>query len=96
MAACHRAPNLRETASLAAAVLTFAAVATLVAPVLGGARPAIRFVELLPGIALELVLEPLGVLFALLASGLWIVSAVSGVIARPPGAAPPHGLRRRR
>ena len=79
VAACHRAPNLRETATLAAAVLTFAAVATLVGPVLDGERPAIRFVELMPGIALELVLEPLGLLFALIASGLWIVSAVYSI-----------------
>jgi multicomponent Na+:H+ antiporter subunit D len=79
VAACHRAPNLRETVSLAAAALTFASVATLVGPVLAGVRPAIRFEEMLPGIAIELVLEPLGLLFALLASGLWIVSAVYSI-----------------
>jgi multicomponent Na+:H+ antiporter subunit D len=79
VAACHRAPNLRETASLAAAGLTFAAVATLAGPVLDGARPSVRLEEILPGIALDLVLEPLGLLFALIASGLWIVSAVYSI-----------------
>jgi multicomponent Na+:H+ antiporter subunit D len=76
VAACHRWPNLREAVSLLTAGLLFLTVVALIAPVLDGERPSLRLHEILPGLALELALEPLGLLFALIASGLWLVSAV--------------------
>jgi multicomponent Na+:H+ antiporter subunit D len=79
IAALHRRPNLREAVSLAAAASLFVAVLSLCGPVLQGERPALRLGELLPGLAIALELEPLGLLFALVASGLWFVSAVYSI-----------------
>jgi len=53
----------------------FAVVASLLAPVLEGGRPALSLVEIFPGLAIHFELEPLGMLFALVASGLWIVTS---------------------
>jgi multicomponent Na+:H+ antiporter subunit D len=79
VAACHRRPNLREAVSLAAAAGLFACVAFLSADVLRGARPSFVAGEILPGFALAFELEPLGLLFALVASGLWFVSGVYSI-----------------
>jgi multicomponent Na+:H+ antiporter subunit D len=79
VALLDRRPNLREAASLAAAAALVAAVAALVPPVLAGERPALKVLELLPGIALALELEPLGLLFALVASSLWFVSTIYSI-----------------
>jgi len=79
IAAAHRRPNLREAVTLATAVLLFAAVASLLPAVLGGARPAVSLFEPLPGIALDFEVEPLGMLFALIASGLWIVNSIYSI-----------------
>lgn len=79
IAACHRRPNLREAVSLAAAAGLFACVGSLGGDVLRGARPALAAGEILPGFALAFELEPLGCLFALVASGLWFVSGVYSI-----------------
>jgi len=75
----HRWPNLREAATLASAAALFAAVVALIEPVLGGARPALKLAEVFPGIPIALELEPLGLLFALIASGLWFVSTIYSI-----------------
>jgi multicomponent Na+:H+ antiporter subunit D len=72
-------PNVREGVSLAAAAGTFLAIATLSADVLQGGRPALRLGEILPGLAIAFEVEPLGLLFALIASGLWLVSGVYSI-----------------
>jgi multicomponent Na+:H+ antiporter subunit D len=79
VAACGRAPNLREAVTLVAAPLLFLAVATLVDPVLAGARPSLRLFEIIPGLPITFAVEPLGLLFALVASSLWIASAVYSI-----------------
>jgi len=79
VALLDRRPNLREAASLAAAAALVAAVVSLAGPVLAGERPSLRLFELFPGLALALALEPLGLLFALVASGLWFVSAIYSI-----------------
>ena len=79
IAACHRRPNLREAVSLASAAGLFVCVASLGDEVLRGARPALVVGEILPGLALGFELEPLGLLFALIASGLWFVSGVYSI-----------------
>jgi multicomponent Na+:H+ antiporter subunit D len=79
IALCHRRPDLREGVTLAAAGLLFAVVASLVGPVLDGARPMVRLLELLPGVPLAFEVEPLGMLFALVASGLWIVNSLYSI-----------------
>jgi multicomponent Na+:H+ antiporter subunit D len=79
IAACHRRPNLREAVSLASAAGLFACVVSLSGEVLRGARPAFVLGEILPGFALAFELEPLGLVFALIASGLWFVSGVYSI-----------------
>lgn len=79
IALSHRRPNLREAVTLGAAVLLFVVVASLVPAVLGGARPALAVLELLPGVPLAFEVEPLGMLFALVASGLWIVNSLYSI-----------------
>jgi multicomponent Na+:H+ antiporter subunit D len=72
-------PNLRETVTLATAGLLFLAVLRLLGPVRGGARPEAHLIDIAPGLALALKIEPLGMLFALLASALWIVNSIYSI-----------------
>ncbi len=72
-------PNLRETVTLITATLTFALVAGLYPLVLAGGMPKVVLGQMLPGLELALVLEPLGMLFALVASFLWIVTSLYAI-----------------
>lgn len=74
-----RTPNLREGITLLTAVALLACVGGLLAPVLGGARPELVLAEPLPGLPLAFRVEPLGMLFALIAAGLWIVNSVYSI-----------------
>ncbi|MBD5780617.1 monovalent cation/H+ antiporter subunit D family protein [Pelagicoccus sp. NFK12] len=69
-----RMPNLRESWSFLAAGIKFALVLSLVPGALRGESVGITLLEIAPGISFSLVADPLGVLFALVASGLWIVT----------------------
>ena len=75
----ERNRNLREAASVVTAVAEFALVASLTPDVLAGARPSVDMFEMIPGVNLTLTVEPLGQLFALIASGLWIVNTVYSI-----------------
>jgi multicomponent Na+:H+ antiporter subunit D len=79
IALAGRWPNLRETATLATAAGLFATVLSLLGPVLDGARPALYVLDMLPGVPLAFRVEPLGMLFALVASGLWIVNSIYSI-----------------
>ena len=79
IALAGRAPNLRETLTLATTLLLLACVLTLLPAVLAGERPALALFELLPGLEIALRVEPLGMLFALVASGLWIVNSLYSI-----------------
>ena len=72
-------PNLRDGASVVASIATFAAVVTLLCSVMDGARPAISLVEMMPGLVIAFEIEPLGMLFATVASGLWIPTALYSI-----------------
>lgn len=72
-------PNLREGISLATAVIKFLLVLALLGTVLGGASPSISLLELAPGIELALRVDLLGVFFALVASGLWMVTTIYSI-----------------
>ncbi|MBO9470973.1 monovalent cation/H+ antiporter subunit D family protein [Endozoicomonas sp. G2_2] len=76
VAASGRWPNLRETVSIATSIALFAGVASFIGPVTAGARPSVTLLEVLPGIGLTFTLEPLGLLFALVASGLWSLTTL--------------------
>ena len=74
-----RWPNLREGVTLATAAALFGCVLGLLPGVLEGALPQLFVLEMLPGIALGFRVEPLGMLFALVASGLWIVNSIYSI-----------------
>jgi multicomponent Na+:H+ antiporter subunit D len=75
----HRSPNLREGATLLTGVALFAVVCSLVPDVMAGGRPTVTCLEMFPGLSVTFTLEPLGMLFALVASGLWIVTSVYSI-----------------
>ncbi|MBC8352388.1 MAG: monovalent cation/H+ antiporter subunit D family protein [Planctomycetes bacterium] len=70
----ERQRNLRESFTLLGGVALFLAVALLVPAVTSGDRPATTLFEMIPGLAIAFEVEPLGMLFALVASGLWVVT----------------------
>ena len=68
-------PNLRETGTLLTGGSLFAIVAGVILPsVQAGGRPRFDVWEVLPGLELAFEVEPLGMIFGLVASGLWIVT----------------------
>ncbi|MEO3429911.1 proton-conducting transporter membrane subunit [Pelagibius sp. CAU 1746] len=71
--------NLREAVTLVTAVLLAANVLSLLPEVLAGARPAVHLATLVPGIDIAFKVEPLGMLFATIASGLWIVNSLYSI-----------------
>jgi len=79
IAASHRHPNQREAATLVTATALFILVASLLSPVLAGQRPETTLWEIIPGISISLQAEPLGMVFALIASFLWIVTSVYSI-----------------
>jgi multicomponent Na+:H+ antiporter subunit D len=79
IACAHRTPNLREAVTLTTAAILFGLVASLTPELLAGGRPQARLAEVMPGIELAFEVEPLGMLFALVASGLWIVTSLYSI-----------------
>jgi multicomponent Na+:H+ antiporter subunit D len=79
IALAGRAPNLRESLTLATAAALLGCVLTLLPVVSAGARPALTLFTLLPGLQIAFTVEPLGMLFALIASGLWIVNSLYSI-----------------
>lgn len=79
IALAHRRPNLREAMTLGTSASLLLCVLGLTPAVLAGERPALLLVETLPGLHLALRLEPLGMLFALIASALWIVNSLYSI-----------------
>ena len=74
-----RWPNLRETVTLITALALLLVVASLVPLVLDGERPSVSMLTMLPGLSIQLTIEPLGMLFALVASSLWIVNSIYSI-----------------
>jgi multicomponent Na+:H+ antiporter subunit D len=71
-----RWPNLRDSVHTAMAAVTFAFVLRLLPVVQAGETPELTLLELFPGLPIAFAVEPLGMVFALVASGLWIVTSV--------------------
>jgi len=72
-------PNAREGASIVTAVMTFAFAAIQLPDVFAGNSLNITAAEILPGLKIALWAEPFGVLFATLASFLWIFTTVYSI-----------------
>ena len=74
-----RSPNLRETMSILTGFLVLAQVISITPAVLAGEIPHQLLASPVPGLPIALALEPLGLLFALIASSLWIVTTVYAI-----------------
>ena len=79
IALAGRMPNLREGITLVTAALLLSCVLSLLPAVLAGERPSISLFTLLPGLDVAFTVEPLGMLFALIAAGLWIVNSLYSI-----------------
>lgn len=74
-----RWPNLRESVTLLAAVVKFGLVASLMPTVLDGQLVEQRFFEIAPGVDLAFRVDAFGLFFALIASGLWILTSIYSI-----------------
>jgi len=74
-----KSPNLRESVTLIAAAITFALVASVYDDVSGGARPEWTMLEMIPGLSISFKVEPLGMIFAGVASFLWIITTIYAI-----------------
>ena len=79
MALLGRWPNARDAVALLAGVMVFGIVLAGFEPVLHGARPELQLWQIAPGLTIKFVLEPLGMLFLLLASLLWPIATVYSI-----------------
>ena len=79
IALCGRWPNLREAITLITATAVCACVITLFMHYQNGAQLTFNIIEPLPGISISLELEALGMLFALVASILWLVTSIYSI-----------------
>lgn len=74
-----KTPNLRETVTLVTAGALCLAVFSLLGPVLDGARPGVDVIQVATGLELAFEVEPLGMLFALIAASLWVVNSIYSI-----------------
>ncbi|MDA0304791.1 MAG: monovalent cation/H+ antiporter subunit D family protein [Proteobacteria bacterium] len=74
-----RTPNIREAVSLAAGVILVYFVASIYPTVADGNRPSVEVLEMLPGLGIVFTVEPLGMIFAGIASFLWVVTSIYSI-----------------
>jgi multicomponent Na+:H+ antiporter subunit D len=76
---CASRPNLREAATLLTAAALFLIVVGLLEGMAGGARPEVTVLPIGADWSIGFALEPLGAIFALVASALWIVNSIYSI-----------------
>lgn len=74
-----RHPNLREAVTISTSVMLLYCVVNLYQGVIAGEKIEVFWWELLPGLQLSFGIEPLGILFALIASFLWLITSIYAV-----------------
>ena len=74
-----KSPNLREAATLITGGVLLVIVVSLFKAVGDGARPEVTTLNVIADIPIKFHVEPLGAMFALIASGLWIVNSVYSI-----------------
>ena len=74
-----RWPNIREGVTLGTAAILFGVVLLVLGDMDAGVKQQAVMLEMLPGLPLALAIEPLGMLFGLVASGLWIVNSIYSI-----------------
>jgi multicomponent Na+:H+ antiporter subunit D len=71
--------NLREAATAITSVSLIWVVWSLLPLLMDGGRPAVEVSQVMPGLSIAFAVEPLGMLFAALASGLWLINSIYSV-----------------
>ncbi|MDP5029936.1 MAG: monovalent cation/H+ antiporter subunit D family protein [Paraglaciecola sp.] len=71
--------NLREAATAITSISLIWVVWGLLPTLMDGGRPSIEVSEIMPGLSIAFTVEPLGMLFAALASGLWLINSIYSV-----------------
>lgn len=74
-----RLPNLREAVTLVTAVLLFYFTAGLTSAALSGEAVRVELFEMVPGMPIVFQVEGLGMIYALIASGLWILNSLYSI-----------------
>ncbi|MGD2127604.1 MAG: monovalent cation/H+ antiporter subunit D family protein, partial [Desulfobacteraceae bacterium] len=77
--ASHKRPNLRESCTLVIAIVKFSIICSMIPLVLEQRYETYTLVDVLPGVGIAFTADPLGVIFALLASSLWIVTSIYSI-----------------
>lgn len=72
-------PNIREAATAITSVSLIWVVWGLLPDLMDGARPSVEVSQIMPGLSIAFKVEPLGMLFAALASGLWLINSIYSV-----------------
>ena len=75
----HNNINVREAGILTSATLLIAVVYTLLGKVLEGGQPQLFLLEFLPGLSIHFKVEPLGMMFACIASFLWLINSIYSI-----------------
>jgi multicomponent Na+:H+ antiporter subunit D len=74
-----RNPNVRESWTFAAAVAKFLIIASMAPVIMGGNQIEYTLAEVLPGLGIQFRVDAFGMLFALVASFLWIVTSAYSI-----------------
>ena len=74
-----KVPNLREAITLATAALLFGVIMMMSGGVIDGGRPSVDLFEVMPGVSIAFEVEPLGMMFAMIAATLWIVNSIYSI-----------------
>jgi multicomponent Na+:H+ antiporter subunit D len=72
-------PNVREAATAITSVSLIWVVWGLLPTIMDGGRPSVEVSQVMPGLSIAFTVEPLGMLFAALASGLWLINSIYSV-----------------
>ena len=72
-------PTLREAYTIFFGAMLFIVVYSIAPDVLAGGRPSTPAYTVMPGVEIKFVVEPLGMLFAMIASGLWIINSLYSI-----------------
>lgn len=71
--------NLRDGITFLSAVLTFASVLVILCNVGNGTAGEFKILEVVSGLSIAFHVEPLGLMFAIIGSGLWIITHIYGI-----------------
>jgi len=72
-------PNIRETWTFVAAVAKFLIIISMLPAILKGNQIVYTLAEVVPGAAIKFRVDPLGMLFALVASSLWVLTSAYSI-----------------